>query len=156
MMKDLSVRLASILWLSVFAGFAAEPVAGEEIARLGETDLQIEISGVRSGQGVIQYAVFDSAEHFPSREGRVAKGEVAAISPKTIIVVRGLKPGTYAVAVFHDENLNDDFDQGFLGIPLEDYGFSNDARGLFAAPDFEDARFPVVGPRTRISITIGR
>ena len=67
-----------------------------------------------------------------------------------------LTPGIYAVAVFHDENLNDIFDQGIFGIPLENYGFSNDARGFFSAPDFEDAKFQVRGQRTEISIELGR
>lgn len=114
------------------------------------------MNGVRSGSGMVQYAVFDSPRYFPGREGRVAKGEVPAASGEVRIVVRDLRPGTYAVAVFHDENGNDEFDQGIFGIPLEDYGFSNDARGFFSAPDFSDAAFEVRGPRTDIRLTLGR
>jgi uncharacterized protein (DUF2141 family) len=32
-------------------------------------------------------------------------------------------------------------DMNFLGIPQEQYGFSNDAAALFGPPDFKDARF---------------
>ena len=36
---------------------------------------------------------------------------------------------------------DDDFDTNFLGIPTENYGFSNNARGLFGPPNWEDAKF---------------
>jgi uncharacterized protein (DUF2141 family) len=155
-MSGFGGRLAAAVVMASVAGALASVASGEELARLGATDLHIEVGGVRSASGVVQYAVFDSPSHFPSRIGRVAKGETPATSPKTEIVVRGLRPGIYAVAVFHDENLNDEFDQGIFGIPLEDYGFSNNVMGFFSAPDFEDAKFAVSGQRTTISITIGR
>ena len=153
-MSRFSGRLAAALLLAMCLASVAS--SGDETARLPGGDLHIEVSGVKSTKGVVQYAVFDSARHFPSRFGRVAKGEVPATSPKTEIVVKGLRPGTYAVAIFHDENQNDDFDQGIFGIPLEDYGFSNNAAGFFSAPAFEDAKFAVSGQRTTISITISR
>lgn len=52
-----------------------------------------------------------------------------------------LKPGKYAVAVYHDENGNRKLDRNFTGIPREEYGFSNDARGVMSAPDFKDQLF---------------
>lgn len=55
----------------------------------------------------------------------------------------GLKPGKYAVAVYHDENNNGDLDTNLVGIPNEAYGFSNNASGLFGPPAFEDAGFEI-------------
>ena len=49
--------------------------------------------------------------------------------------------GYYVVSAFHDANTNGDIDTGLFGIPTEDYGFSNNARGSFGPPDFEDALF---------------
>ena len=72
------------------------------------------------------------------------------------IVLKGLAPGFYAIAGFHDENYNDELDQGIFGIPLEDYGFSDNARGFFSAPDFDDLKFRVRGKTTVISIELGR
>ena len=155
-MNGLCGRFAAAVLTVCLAALFRPAAFGEETARLGTTDLHIEVSGVKSTKGVVQYAVFDSPRHFPSRIGRVAKGEVPASSPKTEIVVKGLRPGTYAVAIFHDENRNDDFDQGIFGIPLEDYGFSNNVMGFFSAPDFDDAKFAVSGLHTTISIKISR
>ena len=47
---------------------------------------------------------------------------------------------------------NHDFDQGIFGIPLEDYGFSNDARVFFGPPSFDDAAFELLEPKTKITI----
>ena len=47
----------------------------------------------------------------------------------------------YAIAVFHDINDNGILDKNALGIPLEPYGFSRNARARFtSAPPFEDAK----------------
>lgn len=100
--------------------------------------------------------LYDLAKSFPTRIGQIAKGEgLAQISGSTIVLKR-LAPGFYAVVVFHDENYNDEFDQGIFGIPLENYGFSNNARGFFSALDFADSKFRVRGKTTVISIELGR
>ena len=127
-----------------------------DTTRLDTGDLIIQVSGLESGRGAIEYALYDSPENFPTRVGRIVKGEVPAIRSGSTIVIKGLAPGFYAVAIYHDENLNNKFDQGVFGIPLENYGFSNDARGFFSAPDFDDAKFQVRGQRTEISIELGK
>ena len=49
--------------------------------------------------------------------------------------------GEYAVKLYHDENGNGNHDQNFIGIPKEDYAFSNNARGTMGPPDYEKAKF---------------
>ena len=117
-------------------------------------DLIVQITGMGSGRGDIRYGLYNSPENFPTREGRIAKGGVPVTLPQSTIIIKDLTPGVYALAIFHDENSNQKFDQGFFGIPLETYGFSNDARGFFSAPDFKDAKFRVSGPKTEISIKL--
>lgn len=147
---------AVVRMLAVAVFWLMPTMASADLARLGTTDLHIHVSGIDTDKGVVQYGLYDSAQHFPSYKGRVAKGEVQAARDGVVIVIKGLKPGYYAVAAFHDENLNDSFDQGILGIPLENYGFSNDASGFFSAPAFKAARFKVSGRQTNISIKLGR
>ncbi len=122
----------------------------------GAADLAIDVTGLRSGAGDVRYGVYAEPRHFPKPEGRIAKGLVAAREDGVTIMVRGLAPGTYAVAVYHDENGNGKFDQGFLGIPLEDFAFSNDARAIFSAPDFEEAAFEVSESASGVEIRMNR
>ena len=143
-------------WFVFFAFLAVPGLVRGDLARLDSAELHIHVTGVDTDKGVVQYGLYNAPEHFPSRKGRIAEGEVKATRDGVKIIIKSLKPGYYAVAAFHDENLNDSFDQGILGIPLENYGFSNDAHGFLDAPAFKDARFRVGGSPTTISITLGR
>ena len=51
---------------------------------------------------------------------------------------------TYAVGLYLDVNGNNRMDKNFLGMPKEQYGFSNNAKGRFGPPSFEDASFNLV------------
>ncbi len=115
-------------------------------------DLQIHVTGFSSGDGDLHYSLYADPGHFPTREGRIAKGQVKARAGGVTVVIRDLAPGTYAVALFHDENGNDEFDQGFLGIPLEDYGFSNNVTVFFGPPSFAEVAFELDDKGTRITI----
>jgi len=60
---------------------------------------------------------------------------------KTEYIFEELPFGEYAIKLFHDENMNGELDSNFLGIPTEDYGFSNNVRGTFGPADYDDAKF---------------
>ncbi len=115
-------------------------------------ELRVDITGLRSGDGKVHLAVFATPEAFPDNDAMLAEAIVWARAAGVHWVFSGLKPGTYALAVYHDENENREFDRGFLGIPLEGFGFSNDAPVIFGPPDFADAAVTVPGDGTRITI----
>jgi uncharacterized protein (DUF2141 family) len=54
----------------------------------------------------------------------------------------GLAPGSYVIAVIHDENGNGRLDT-FLKIPREGFGFSRNPRIRMGPPRFEEVRFAV-------------
>jgi uncharacterized protein (DUF2141 family) len=54
-------------------------------------------------------------------------------------VFTNLRPGTYAVIAFHDENDNGKLDENGWGVPTEGYGFSNNAEGFLGPASFKDA-----------------
>jgi uncharacterized protein (DUF2141 family) len=43
-----------------------------------------------------------------------------------------------------DSNENKIIDKNFIGIPIEQYGFSNDASGFLSSPSFKDASFNLI------------
>jgi len=65
-----------------------------------------------------------------------------------------IPPGTYALAVIHDENMNGKLDTQWLGIPTEGYGFSNDVRARFGAPSFTAASVPYDGETLDLTISL--
>ena len=128
--------------------------ASAPIAALAAAELRVTVTGLRSARGDVHFAVYATAEHFPKREGRVAKAVVKAGPRGATKVFAKLALGTYAVAVYHDENGNDEFDQEIFGIPLEDYCFSNGATAFFGPPDFAAAAFAVALGGTAITIRL--
>jgi len=118
-------------------------------------ELLVAVTGVRSAAGEVGCALFAAASDFPSGTGSAAQWRPAQASGVTCRF-DGLKPGVYAVAVFHDVNGNRRTDTNLVGIPTEDYGFSNNARPAMRAPRFDEAAVQVKeGAPVRISVRLG-
>jgi uncharacterized protein (DUF2141 family) len=103
--------------------------------------LTVRVNGLRNDKGRVAIALFASPADFPDQK-RALAGQLAKIEKgHAAATFSGLEPGLYAVAVLHDENQNDKMDFNFLGMPLEGYGFSNDASAPFGPPSFDAAAF---------------
>jgi uncharacterized protein (DUF2141 family) len=63
-------------------------------------------------------------------------------------------PGTYALAVIHDENMDGKLGTNWMGVPTEGYGFSSDAQASMSAPSFEAARFSYDGGNLDLTISL--
>lgn len=121
----------------------------------GTMELRVNVVGLRSGEGEVRFALYDRAHGFPTDDGKIAGARIAARAEGVTATFGPLSAGRYAVAVYHDENGNGRFDQGLFGIPLEDYGFSNDAAAWFGPPSFADAAV-AVEDATEITIRLDR
>jgi uncharacterized protein (DUF2141 family) len=120
-------------------------------------DLEIIVTGIRDREspGKVFIGVFNSADGFLKDERRYARAAIPVAGGVARIIFT-LPPGRYAAVVFHDANNNGELDTNVIGIPLEDYGFSRDARGLMSAPSFEDAALDVPETGARDTITLRR
>jgi uncharacterized protein (DUF2141 family) len=65
-----------------------------------------------------------------------------------------IPPGTYALAVIHDENMDGKLGTNSVGIPTEGYGFSNDASALMGAPSFNAASFAYSGRTLELTVSL--
>jgi uncharacterized protein (DUF2141 family) len=132
--------------LVLLAPASSAPAAGEPP---DTGTLKVRIAGLKNDRGRVAVALFSSAVGFPRSE-RAFRGQLAGIQGgRASVTFPSLRPGTYALAVLHDENQNNEMDFNFLGMPLEGYGFSNDASALFGAPSFESAAFRLL-PRPSV------
>ncbi len=68
---------------------------------------------------------------------------VNAKSSQVMVVFPNLSLGKYAVAACHDADGNGKINRNPLGMPTEVSGFSNNARGSFGPPKFENATFAI-------------
>ena len=113
--------------------------------------LRIEVEGLRSNQGQVALALFADAASFraeaPQRTMRVPTSAAHW-------TIEDLPAGTYAVKAYHDEDGDGMLDKGAFGAPTEPYGFSNDARGTFGPPGFEEAAFRYDGTAARVTFRV--
>lgn len=121
----------------------------------GAADLTVNVIGLKSNKGDVHIALYDKPETFPSSDGMRTEEEVMIRKLQASTVFGNLPAGKYAIAVYHDENSNDEFDQGFLGIPLEDFGFSAGARAFLGPPSFEEADIILPDEGTTTVIDLG-
>jgi uncharacterized protein (DUF2141 family) len=115
-------------------------------------DIRAEVTGVRSASGEVRCALYASPAGFPRQPTFKATAEIK--DSKAECVFPGRPAGTYALAVFHDENGNKKMDTNLVGAPKEGYGFSNGARPRLGPPPFEAAQFTHGGGETKVPIKL--
>ena len=100
--------------------------------------LQIRIENIKSKEGMIWVGLYDSQESFLVKEKAILRGYHIPETGSLDVYIDQLKFGTYAVAVFHDENNNGEMDQNLIGIPSEPYAFSKPPKSKWRLPKFEE------------------
>jgi uncharacterized protein (DUF2141 family) len=118
--------------------------------------IHVNILNIRNSTGTVACALFESPDGFPIEFLRYATNIM-------VIKIRDeqarcdfldIPPGTYALGVVHDENMNGKLDTRWLGIPKEGYGFSNDAKVFLSAPSFSAASFRYDGQDMVLTIRL--
>lgn len=109
----------------------------------GQT-MTVIVLGVKNSSGMVRVGLSNSEKEFTmimwqtrssmSVSTQAKAGEVQA-------VFENIGYGTYAISVVHDTNENGKMDSNAVGIPKEGFGFSNNARGIFGPPSFEETKF---------------
>ena len=104
------------------------------------SDLEITITNIKEIEGHIQIGLYNDPELFPevNKQFKVFYFKVNSNTMK--YTIKGLKNDDYALAIFHDLNSDTICNRNFMGIPTEDYGFSNNVRPFLSPPSFENAK----------------
>jgi uncharacterized protein (DUF2141 family) len=118
--------------------------------------IHVKILNIRNSTETVACALFESPEGFPDEYLHFATNIM-------IIKIRksqarcdfeDIPPGTYAMAVVHDENMNGKLDANWMGIPKEGYGFSNNAKALLSTPSFTKASFTYDGQNVDLTMSL--
>jgi uncharacterized protein (DUF2141 family) len=137
------------------AELSPSPIAAATPATGSENALDLEVVGLRNDAGEVGCSLFNDPVAYPRDGSKVLSHVWAPIHDhKAACEFVGLKPGTYAAVVFHDENGDREFNMNAFGMPKEGYGFSNDAAALFGPPKFAAASFNYSGKKFYSVITI--
>lgn len=121
------------------------------VKAFSQNTIEVTVKNIKEVTGSIRVGLFNDEEKFLKTP---IKGEIVKTSAKTMkIIFKDLPNGTYAVSVIHDENENEKLDTGFMGIPKEGFGFSNDAMGTFGPPKYKEASFTLPDAK-QVSVTL--
>jgi len=105
--------------------------------------LKIVVAGINVDKGNIKAALYNRAgekSFLKDLEHVYVKKEVQITNESTVIIFQNIPYGTYALALFQDENNNGKIDRAVMGFPIEPYGISGNKNTL-GPPSFNDAEF---------------
>ena len=112
----------------------------------------VNVSGFEINEGKLYAALYNSEETFLKEYEIGLIGDVKEL--KSTVNFENIEEGIYAISVFHDKNNNGKLDTKMFGIPNEPVGTSNNAKGFFGPPKFEDAKFEVKGEKIELNINL--
>lgn len=118
--------------------------------------IHVKVLNIRNSTGTVACALFESEAGFPTEFLRSATNimVIKIRDTQARCDFEDIPPGTYALAVIHDENMDGKLDTNWLGVPTEGYGFSNDAKASLGAPSFSAASFPYDGRNLDLTISL--
>jgi uncharacterized protein (DUF2141 family) len=138
-------RVGKIALTAVVAGLLIMPnalladngpdfVANPSLMASKKNTLTITVTTAKNSGTIYLRLMNEKNEKITECESKVVDGRV-------ICTFEELEPGKYAAAAYQDLNDDKEMNANMFGMPVEPYGFSNDARGQFGPPSFDDQLF---------------
>lgn len=146
-----SARFIALWGVLVFTSFNATALAQSSCP-----GIHAKILDIRNSTGSVACALFESPVGFPNDFLQSATNIVMVKIRDTKVRCNFLNipPGTYALAVIHDENMDGKLGTNWLGVPTEGYAFSSGAEASMSAPSFEAASFSYSGENLDLTIQL--
>ena len=156
----------AVIAVGLCAGLAAFPATVSSYTLLepgacagpaSDTRLYVTVTRLRDAQGVVAVTLYpDDRKRFLARRGSLYVARVQGAAPTASVCLHLPGPGSYAVGAYHDRNANGKFDRTGIGLPAEDYGFSNNPKLLLGPPSFKSVRITVNKDGEAISIRLNK
>jgi len=114
--------------------------------RLFSNVLEFEVQ-TRNASGVVRCGLFKQSGWLKD----AYRASIVKITKNTArCVFKEVPPGTYGISAFHDEDNDGKLDTNIVGYPTEQYCSSNNARNMFSAPSWKDAKFSYKGGAAKL------
>jgi uncharacterized protein (DUF2141 family) len=113
--------------------------------------LSLTVAGIKEAKGALMIAVFDEAGYGKDKSVATAAVPVTALTASTTF---DLPPGKYGIKMFHDVDGDGKMATNPFGMPIEPFGFSNNAPAQFGPATWMDAAFdvPAAGATQKIDL----
>jgi len=131
------MKILITLLITSFMMFIKSPE--KKVKSKKENNITVTVINASSNEGKVVFALFDK-ENFLRipLQGKSSK----IINGKSTIVFDNVSAGEYAITCYHDKNNNDKMDFSPQGMPIEDYGASNNVMTL-GPPQYYNAKFMI-------------
>jgi len=137
----------------VFILMASFSVSSQTQTKKG--NIKVVVNNLKSKTGHVAFFLFNSGDGFPSHtEKALLSGYVKTAGNTVEYTFTNVASGTYAVYVFHDSDSDKKLNTNFIGMPKEGMGVSNNAKGHFGPPKYDDAKFVFNKPEQTIVISL--
>ncbi len=113
------------------------------------SNIEFEISGINSNKGKLYIQLFKGEKNYLQGKSESAS-IVKAAKGSTKILFNNVDEGEYALRFFHDENDNGELESNLFGMPIEGYGFSNNAVPNFGPVSYKEIKFVVSPTDTKV------
>lgn len=123
--------------------FLGNIILNNNLYSQNKSNLKLDVSGFKNSNGTARIIIFNSQTQkgFPDNyDLALDKKIVPIINNKVLFEFKDLPFGEYAITVHHDENNDMKVNKNFFGIPKEGLGCTNDAKGNFGPPSYEQAK----------------
>ncbi len=118
------------------------------------TSIAVKVRGVRSDHGTVTFVLYsDDPDEFLVRGKKLMKERFPARTGTVEFCLPLSARGTYAAAVYHDEDGNGKLRKNWIGMPKEGFGVSNNP-DYWVVPSHEEAAFQVQGPHAPVDIKL--
>jgi uncharacterized protein (DUF2141 family) len=104
-------------------------------------DLNVTFTNIEEPKGELLVAVFNSAKAWDEDKPFVTSAHIPATGSTVQHTFTQLAPGHYALSVIRDANSNQKLDTNFIGMPTEQYGYSQNPPLRMRKATFEETRF---------------
>ena len=111
--------------------------------------IKAEVVNVTSNEGKVGFALYNKTT-FMKEPIQALNAKIE--NNKSVVVFKDITPGEYAIICYHDKNNNDSMDFSPNGMPLEDYGASNNKLNPYGPPTFDSAKFTVSDKNVSLEI----
>ena len=113
-----------------------------------ENTITVSLVNALNDAGTANFALFNK-ENFRQQPLRAQSAIIK--NGLSTVVFENVPAGTYAIICYHDENENKRMDFQENGMPLENYGTSNNPMN-FGPPQFDSSKFEVTNKDVTLEI----
>ena len=147
MKTRLMTAVLTLLWVAARPDAAFPQSRTEEVGRL-----TVQARYAEPAEGIVRFALYAAEDDFLWRP--IAVREEALKDGMAEVSFTGVAEGEYAVSAYLDLNGNGELDSRWYGAPSEPAGSSNDAKGRFGPPSWNDANFTLSDVGNSVSFTL--